>query len=79
MGKFPGEKGGKMEGNVMRWIKGIFLALTLLLWGYIGIGMTATKLDWLQAGLGATLAYFILQLHILEAKLDTFLERTAKK
>jgi hypothetical protein len=68
-----GRKGGKMEANVMRWIKGIFLAITLLLWGYIGIGMTATKLDWLQAGLGAALAYFILQLYILEAKLDTLL------
>ncbi len=62
-----------MEANVMRWIKGIFLAITLLLWGYIGIGMAASKLDWLQAGLGATLAYFILQLYILEAKLDTLL------
>ncbi len=72
---FPGEKGGKMEGNVMRWIKGIFLALTLLLWGYIGIEMTATKLEWLQAGLGAILAYFILQLYILESKLDTLLEK----
>ena len=75
MDVFPGKKGGKMEANVMRWIKGIFLALILLLWGYIGIGMTATKLDWLQAGLGATLAYFILQLYILEAKLDTLLEK----
>jgi hypothetical protein len=75
MGNFPGEKGGKMEGNVMRWIKGIFLALTLLLWGYIGIEMTATKLEWLQAGLGAILAYFILQLYILESKLDTLLEK----
>ncbi len=75
MGKFPGEKGGNMEGNVMRWIKGIFLALTLLLWGYIGIEMTATKLEWLQAGLGAILAYFILQLYILESKLDTLLEK----
>ena len=75
MGIFPGEKGGKMEGNVMRWIKGIFLALTLLLWGYIGIEMTATKLEWLQAGLGAILAYFILQLYILESKLDTLLEK----
>ena len=75
MGIFPGEKRGKMEANVMRWIKGIFLALILLLWGYVGIGMTATKLDWLQAGLGATLAYFILQLYILEAKLDTLLEK----
>ncbi|HZC68503.1 MAG TPA: hypothetical protein VE201_07810 [Nitrospirales bacterium] len=64
-----------MEANVMRWIKGIFLALILLLWGYVGVGMTATKLDWLQAGLGATLAYFILQLYILEAKLDTLLEK----
>ena len=79
MDVFPGKKGGKMEANVMRWIKGIFLALILLLWGYIGIGMTATKLDWLQAGLGATLAYFILQLYVLEAKLDAFLERTAVK
>jgi hypothetical protein len=64
-----------MEANVMRWIKGIVLALILLLWGYVGVGMTATKLDWLQAGLGATLAYFILQLYILEAKLDTLLEK----
>lgn len=73
---FPGEKGGKkMEANMMRWIKGVVLALVLLLWGYVGIGMTATKLDWLQAGLGATLAYFILQLYILEAKLDTLLEK----
>lgn len=68
-----------MEVNVMRWIKGIFLALTLLLWGYIGIGMTATKLEWLQAGVGAILAYFILQLYILEAKLDTLLDKTAAK
>jgi hypothetical protein len=75
MGIFQGAKGGKMEANVMRWIKGIFLALTLLLWGYIGIGMTATKLDWLQAGLGAALAYFILQLYVLEAKLDKLLEK----
>ena len=79
MSIFPGEKAGKMEGNVMRWIKGILLALILMLWGYIGIEMSATKLDWLQAGLGATLAYFVLQLYILEAKLDTFLERTAAK
>jgi hypothetical protein len=75
MGIFPGEKGGNMGGNVMGWIKGIFLALTLLLWGYIGIEMTATKLEWLQAGLGAILAYFILQLYILESKLDTLLEK----
>ena len=75
MDVFPGKKGGKMEANVMRWIKGIFLALILLLWGYIGIGMTATKLDWLQAGLGATLAYFILQLYLLEAKVDKLLEK----
>jgi hypothetical protein len=75
MSIFPGEKGGKMGGNVMRWIKGILLALILLLWGYIGIEMTATKLDWLQAGLGATLAYFVLQLYILEAKLDTLIEK----
>ncbi|TLY22974.1 MAG: hypothetical protein E6K68_01335 [Nitrospirae bacterium] len=68
-----------MEGNVMRWIKGILLALTLLLWGYIGIEMTATKLDWLQAGLGAILAYFILQLYILESKVDTLLERKVAK
>ena len=68
-----------MEGNVMRWIKGIFLALTLLLWGYIGIEMTATKLEWLQAGLGAILAFFILQLYILETKVDTLLERKAAK
>ena len=64
-----------MEANVTRWIRGIFLALTLLLWGYIGIEMTATKLDWLQAGLGAVLAYFILQLYILETKVDTLLEK----
>jgi len=68
-----------MEGNVMRWIKGILLALTLLLWGYIGIEMTPTKLDWLQAGLGAILAYFILQLYILESKVDTLLERKVAK
>jgi hypothetical protein len=68
-----------MEGNVMRWIKGIFLALTLLLWGYIGIEMTATKLEWLQAGLGAILAFFILQLYILETKVDALLERKAAK
>jgi hypothetical protein len=68
-----------MGGIMMRWIKGIMLALILLLWGYVGIEMTANKLDWLQAGLGATLAYFVLQLYILEAKLDTFLERTAAK
>jgi len=75
MSILPGEKAGKMQGNVMRWIKGLMLAVLLLLWGYIGIEKSATKLDWLQAGLGATLAYFVLQLYILEAKLDTFLEK----
>ena len=79
MSILPGEKSGKMEGILMRWIKGILLALILLLWGYIGIEKTASKLDWLQAGLGATLAYFVLQLYILEAKLETFLARTAAK